>query len=471
MNTPTHAVVIGGSIAGLCAARVLSEFYDKVTVLERDAYPQGIADRAGVPQSRLYHGLLTRGRNELERLFPGFNEMMIRRGALETEIGVNRIFLLPRGWVRPGPSSGYPNLAASRALIETTIRDFARKLVNVEIAERTEVTGLLASNHDGLRCVGVKTRSRDGAGASDLPADLVVDAGGGNSKAGEWLPALGLTPPKETVVDAFAGYSGFWLTMRDGERWPDDWWWTAGGAITPDPSRSPYVALLWKHENDRWLLNLSGVNKQYPPSDLDGVMDLLKGLRSPLIYEMVRKMEPASPVHSNRAFQNRWRHYETWKETLGGFVAIGDAAAVYNPSAGQGMSVAAVEATILGDTIRECGITHPGLTRKFFAAQGRFQLNPWRVAVGNDLKFPGTVGDRPLAIRFLNWYREGVDMAARDPAVRRRLFEVMSLTKPVSALLEPRIMVKVIRTRLRAARRQRQGPSRPISPMPPPKTS
>lgn len=171
--------------------------------------------------------------------------------------------------------------------------------------------------------------------------------------------------------------------------------------------RSPYVALLWKHENDRWLLNVAGINKQYPPTDLAGVMDLLRGFRSPLICEMVRKMAPASPVHSNRAFQNRWRHYETWRERFGGFVAIGDAAAVYNPSAGPGMSVA-VEAKILRDTLRECGRAHPDLARKFFASQGRFQLNPWRVAVGNDLKFPGTVGERPLAIRFLNWYRDGV---------------------------------------------------------------
>jgi 2-polyprenyl-6-methoxyphenol hydroxylase-like FAD-dependent oxidoreductase len=382
---------------------------------------------------------------------------------------VNRVFLMPRGWVRPSPSMGFPNLAASRALIETTIRDLARALSNVQIVERIEVTGLLAANQGPKKCVGVKTRSRDGAGASAIAADLVVDAGGGNSKAVEWLRALGLTPPDETVVDAFAGYCGLWLTMR--ERWPDEWWWTAGGAITPDPLRSPYVALLWKHENDRWLLNLSGVNKQYPPSDLDGVMDLLMRLRSPLIYEMVRRMEPVSPVHSNRAFQNRWRHYETWKERLGSFLAIGDAAAVYNPSAGQGMTVAAVEATILGDTLRECGVADPDLSRKFFAAQGRFQLNPWRVAVGNDLKFPGTVGERPLAIRFLNWYREGVDMASRDPAVRLRLFEVMSLMKPLSALLEPRIMSKVIRARIRAARRRGQGLSRPISPMPPPRTA
>jgi hypothetical protein len=40
-----HALVIGGSVAGLCAARVISDFFEQVTVLERDAYPKDDADQ------------------------------------------------------------------------------------------------------------------------------------------------------------------------------------------------------------------------------------------------------------------------------------------------------------------------------------------------------------------------------------------------------------------------------------------
>ena len=64
-----HALVIGGSVAGLCAARALSDFFEKVTVLERDAYPKDAADRPGVPHGRLFHWLLRRGLFELEVLF------------------------------------------------------------------------------------------------------------------------------------------------------------------------------------------------------------------------------------------------------------------------------------------------------------------------------------------------------------------------------------------------------------------
>ena len=41
--------MIGASLAGLCAARVLSDFYERVTVFERDELP---STRATAPPSR-----------------------------------------------------------------------------------------------------------------------------------------------------------------------------------------------------------------------------------------------------------------------------------------------------------------------------------------------------------------------------------------------------------------------------------
>ena len=54
-NHRGHAAVIGGSLSGLLAARVLSNHFEKVTVLERDTLPNGPEFRSGVPQAR--HGL------------------------------------------------------------------------------------------------------------------------------------------------------------------------------------------------------------------------------------------------------------------------------------------------------------------------------------------------------------------------------------------------------------------------------
>jgi 2-polyprenyl-6-methoxyphenol hydroxylase-like FAD-dependent oxidoreductase len=65
-----HAVVLGGSMAGLLAARVLADHYERVTLIERDRFPRLGEHRKGVPQDRHVHGLHVRGREIMDELFP-----------------------------------------------------------------------------------------------------------------------------------------------------------------------------------------------------------------------------------------------------------------------------------------------------------------------------------------------------------------------------------------------------------------
>ena len=95
--TQRHAVVVGGSIAGLSAARALADHFERVTVVDRDAYPGGALDRAGAPQGRHVHTLLARGSSELERLFPGFERTMLNRGALKLDFGTEFATLRQEG--------------------------------------------------------------------------------------------------------------------------------------------------------------------------------------------------------------------------------------------------------------------------------------------------------------------------------------------------------------------------------------
>ena len=94
----THAVVIGGSFSGLFAGRVLSDFFDRVTVLDRDTFPEGVEDRAGVPQARHVHGLLVRGLWEYERAFPGFERLAVEKGATFHDHTLDFVVLRPQGW-------------------------------------------------------------------------------------------------------------------------------------------------------------------------------------------------------------------------------------------------------------------------------------------------------------------------------------------------------------------------------------
>ena len=83
----TSAVVIGGSLAGMCAARVLGDFVDNVTIVERDANTSAHEFRSGVPQARHVHNLLARGLQELDGFFPGFEQRMRDCGAVAVETG------------------------------------------------------------------------------------------------------------------------------------------------------------------------------------------------------------------------------------------------------------------------------------------------------------------------------------------------------------------------------------------------
>jgi 2-polyprenyl-6-methoxyphenol hydroxylase-like FAD-dependent oxidoreductase len=450
----------------MCAARALSDFFDKVILIERDKYPEGVGGRVGVPQSRMFHTLLERGRREVEALFPGFHALMDRRGAPRVSFGFNAALMSPRGWGPPLPFPRIRSLFTSRGLLECTMRDLFRQVSNVELLEETEVVRLIASPRDSrMVCHGVEVCSRAGGGSMCIEGNLIVDASGGNAKSNRWLEQLGVTAPDEEVLDPLLTYAGQWLRMRDGAKWPASWWWTHGVFIQRVPPDDIRGAHLMKQENDRWLLTLVAGSGECPPIDPEGTAKFVSELRSPLIAQMLPLFEPTSKMTAYRLSKNRWRHYERWKENLSGYIAIGDAACVFNPNQGQGMSVAATEAGILRNCLNET--TSPELLpKRFFAAQARFQTNPWRLAVCNDLRFSSVQGDRTPAIRFFNWYREQLALCP-DRRVQQRLGEVDLLLKPVASIFDPLITLRMLASSLRPARYAKELAQSRFGPMPP----
>ena len=145
-----RAIVIGGGIAGMCAARALSDFFDHVIVIERDKYPDGVNGRGGVPQSRMFHTLIERGRREVEALFPGFHAVMDQRGSPRVSFGFNAALMSPRGWRPPLPSPRIRSLFTSRGLLECTMRDLFRKLPNVELLEETGKSPACSRRHSTI---------------------------------------------------------------------------------------------------------------------------------------------------------------------------------------------------------------------------------------------------------------------------------------------------------------------------------
>ncbi len=438
--THTHAVVVGGSMAGLCTARILSSHFDSVTVLDRDTCPDGAHERAGVPQSRHVHALLVRGRRELNRLFPGFDPLMLERGAHEIDFGNDFATLRNWGWEARRPT-GMLTLFASRHLIESTVRELCCQRPNVEFRDRTSVTGLGMSTPSQPRIDTVHIVPRDGGKPGSMRANLVVDASGRASKAPDWLQALGIPPPPETIVDAHTGYSSRWYHAPD--QLPKGWWWKGVWLDLKLPEH-PLAGVLFPVESNRWIVTLAGVSKHYPPKDEEEFTAALLQLRSPVLADAVRLAEPLSSVYAYRKMANRFRRYEKWKARLGGFIAVGDSTCAFNPVYGQGMTTGTLSAGVLDECLKKYGPTHPNLAQHFFKAQARVQAAPWGLATGADFSLPTTEGERPKGNRLVDPYMNALFMAAiEDVTLRRHIGEVLQMLKPPSSFFTPAVMGRV----------------------------
>jgi 2-polyprenyl-6-methoxyphenol hydroxylase-like FAD-dependent oxidoreductase len=460
-----HAIVIGGSMAGLCAARVLSDFYEKVTVVDRDAYPEGAHERPGVPQSRHVHALLMRGRLELDNLFPGFERIMLERGALEINFGLDFATLRPQGWAPRRPTK-ISTIFASRVLIEETARGLLRNIPNIELIERVDATGFVVKRGAAIRVTGIDVAPRDGRPAFNLTGDLVVDASGRATKIPSWLSALELPLPDEQVVDSHTGYASRWYQGAAPGTRPDDWWWK-GVWIDPTGDEVDQAGVLFPVEGNRFIVTLAGWGGNYPPSDEDGFTAQLLRLRSPLIAKEVALAEPIWKVYSYRQMANRWRHYDKWTARLDGFIALGDATCAFNPVYGQGMTSGAIGALLLRDCLKEYGTANPDLPRKFFARLGRFQAGPWGMATGADFRFAGTEGRRPLASRVLGPVIGAMMKAGEsDGEIQNRVGEVINMVKPPAALFEGPMLYRFARAWLHGRAGGAPKPAAP-TPMPP----
>ena len=80
-----RVVVVGGSMAGLLAARAVAQQAASVVVLERELLTDVVAPRGHVPQGRHLHLLLSAGLDLLSDWFPGIEDELESRGAVRVD--------------------------------------------------------------------------------------------------------------------------------------------------------------------------------------------------------------------------------------------------------------------------------------------------------------------------------------------------------------------------------------------------
>jgi flavin-dependent dehydrogenase len=446
MSTPRtygHVVVIGAGMGGLAAAAAVARHAGRVTILERDELPSTPAFRTGVPQSRHAHALLPGGLAALERLLPGLEAALLDAGGVPVDVFGGIAWMSPAGWMRPFESPGRTLVSASRELIEWVTRQRVLALREVTVRSGVEVTGLAI---DQGRIVGVDVRPRGAAPGEPtecVSANLVVDASGRRSPAPEWLAAAGYDKPAESRVDAELAYSSRTYRRVGDELLPG----YQALFMQADAPRTTRMGVLVPIEGDRWLLTVAGTNGDLPPTDENGFREFTRGLRSPLLADLVEEMEPLTAIVGYRRTANVRRHYERLAVAPEGFVALGDATCAFNPVYGQGMSAAALSAEALDRTLAERAGTHAAQK-----AIAEANAGAWMIATGEDRRYPGTRGgSTSLADRVVRRYFDRViRAAAHDQDAQNAFADVLTLLAPPDSLLKPGLAARVLGRRLQA---------------------
>jgi 2-polyprenyl-6-methoxyphenol hydroxylase-like FAD-dependent oxidoreductase len=429
-----HAIVIGASVSGLLAGRALVDYYDEVTLLDRDALPLTCEPRKSVPQGRHTHGLLARGREVLEQLFPGFTAEMAAKGAVLGDIA-DAILWYNHGFYLCNVSSALSGLAISRPMLEDGVRRRVLQFPNIRIRQRCDVLER-TYDHGRGRVTGVQVALRDGSHeVKTISANLVVDASGRGSRSPAWLETLGYPKPREQQIKVNIGYK-----TRLYHRRPEDLHGKTGAIIAACRPDWRFGAIL-AQEGERWTVSLGGYLDDEVPTDDFGFIEFARSLPKREIFDVIKDAEPLSPILTYNFRTNQRRYYEELSRFPEGFVVYGDALCSFNPVYGQGMTVACTEALALNECLAKGS---EGIGRRFFRAAGRLIDIPWQIAVGSDLQHERVEGKRTAQVRFVNWYISKLFQSAnRDPVLATKFLEVANLMKAPSTLLSPAVALRV----------------------------
>ncbi|WP_282083118.1 FAD-dependent monooxygenase [Streptomyces tendae] len=426
-----RAVVVGAGLAGMLAAAVLADAgVAEVVVLDRDELPDGPRQRRGLPQGRHAHLLMTGGLRAMEEIVPGVGKRLLAAGAHEISLSSGVLARSPEGWLRRWRREGPVMLTCTRALVDWTVRAAVLEHPRVEV-RRAAAVGLTGS---AGRVRGVRVSGPDGE--ADLDADLVVDASGRGTRIVTWLAGLGLSGVRTRTVDSgLVNASRVYRVPAGAERFPLT-------IVQADPyvSRPGRSAMVMPVEEGRWLVSCGGTRGGEPPADAEGFLRYTLDLPDPIVGRLISGAEPLTDVHVSRSTSNV-RHYldkaPHWPE---GLVVLGDALGTFNPAYGQGMSVAAFGARVLGRELKRAGGPDaPGLARRVLRGAARPVDAAWAMAVGQDVLYPATRGGRPgIADRAVTAYTRRMTRAAAGSfAAASAIWDVTSMRTPPTRMFHP----------------------------------
>lgn len=433
----SKAWVLGGSVAGLLAARALSDHYDEVFIVERDASIGEKTPRKGAPQGRHVHALLPRGVSAVEKMFPGIFAEIVDAGATNGDLCGDAQWC-PGGHRLKRSESKLRVIAATRPFIESFIAKRVDKLENVKLVADTVGTGFRVENG---KVTGIKLRDRSGAERVEC-AEVFVDATGRASQLPKWLEEAGFQAPPEDRIDVKLQYAT--ARFRRSSAPNLDLYAAIVGASADQPRGGIAQAV----EDDVLQVSMAEYSNA-PPKDVEAFVEYAKTLPQPDLYNWMVGAEAIDQVKTQRVPSTYRRHFDRVKGLPDGLLAIGDAICAFNPVYAQGMTVAAVEAELLGECLAR---GKQNLSRRFFKAIRQVTGITWQIGSTNDLSLPQVDGKRDWGTKIIGgWIRRVQQAATIDADIAERFIRVAALLDPPSSLLSPMFAWRVLWTDLKAA--------------------
>nr|WP_107728617.1 FAD-dependent monooxygenase [Desmospora activa] len=396
-----RAIVIGGGIAGLMVARVLSDYYGEVLIVDRDNFPVAPQNRPGTPQAFQPHRLTPRGNMIMEKLFPGFNDDLLRQGAPSSQ---HKSVHFVNRYGNMVMQNRNHHATFSRALLEWVFRQRVHKIANVHFLPKHEVVALQTTS-DRMAVTGVHIRERETRDQKTLTADIVLDASGRSSKLVKWLQELNFAVPAPDVLQVNLGYSTrhYKVPSHLAEKWDVI-------RVEGNPDKRSFSEVFSIIENNTAEMLFWSVGGHYPPTAVSDYEHALTRLTSPLMMEVIQGLEPLTSPRGYRISELFRHHFEQMERWPSGLLVLGDAFCNFDPIYGQGMTVAAIEVEILEACLREQQ-QHPmaGFERRVLQKMQAVVEPAWWLNAVADLQWQGVeyIGAEPLkGITFAQKYMD-----------------------------------------------------------------
>lgn len=421
-----HAVVVGGSIAGLITAAVLTKHFKKVTLIDGDTLGSNLEARKATPQGHHVHGLLSSGWEAVKEIFPGIDKELMDQGAHWVHFG-NEFRWHHFGKVKAQFDEPMYGPFMSRACLEAALYKRVSSFENLEVMQQCKVAKIFGAA-DNIE--GIKTDKGD-----EILADLLIDASGRRSNTAKGLEELGVKPIRKKTLAAGLRYCSFrFIPSPDFEHT-----WKAL-FVTPKPPVTK-AAAIFPIADGQWLVTVSGRENDVMPTNLQEFIEYTEQLHTPEVREALEGAKAVSTLKHFRYKESRHFCYEE-ADMPKNLVVLGDAYCSFNPIFGQGMTVCALEAKALDTELFKRSFD----SNVFYKSVSKIVGQAWDMITVEDMRHKYLHEKVPFKIKLRQWISAKVyDKTSEDPVLNKMLYEVIHFTRPASDLRTFSVLWKVLR--------------------------